>query len=219
MKCPRCVQKIHRAAASCPHCGFSLAEADVRFGAEDVRLGSLADTAGLLRQRERQLVARAMQAFNRRFPQLFIAVYTGTLGEMGQLRQFGFWLLNRAAFDDVPADKPNSAGILLVIDAESKSAGFSFGYLLDPFLDDKDTFECLTRAHAHWLQGNHATGIIKALAQLTIVLEKRCRQARRDPERFERRVLPVSRSGDLVQRIRSGHRPAKPGPQPEEVER
>jgi uncharacterized membrane protein YgcG len=212
MKCPRCVQRIHRAAASCPHCGFALAEADQRFGADDVRLSSLADTAGLLRRRDRERVESAMERFNRRFPQLFVAVYTGSLGEVGHLRQFGFWLLNRAAFDDVPVEKPNAAGILLVIDAESKSAGFTFGYLLDPFLEDGDTFDCLTRAHAHWLEGNFADGIVRAIDQLAQILRKRCHQAHRDRERFERKVLPPSKMGDMVQRIRSGHRPAETSP-------
>lgn len=212
MKCPRCVQRIHRAAASCPHCGFALAEADQRFGTDDVRLSSLADTAGLLRRRERERVERAMEDFNRKFPQLFIAVYTGSLGEVGQLRQFGFWLLNRAAFDDVPVEKPNAAGILLVVDAESKAAGFTFGYMLDPFLEEGDTFDCLTRAHSHWLEGNYADGIVKSIGQLTLVLRKRCRQASRDRERFERKVLPPSKVGDMVHRIRSGHRPAEATP-------
>ncbi len=206
MKCPRCVQNIHRAAESCPHCGFTLADSDARFGAEDVRLRCLADTAGLLRRRDRERVEEAMERFSRRFPQLFVAIYTGSLGEIGSLRQFGFWLLNRAAFEDVPLEKPNAAGILIVIDPESKAATMTFGYLLDPFLDESDTFDCLSRAHSHWLEGRHADGILKALAQLETVLKKRCRQARRDRERFERRVCPPARIGDTVLRIRSGHR-------------
>lgn len=219
MKCPRCVQKIHRAAESCPHCGFTLADADARFGAEDVRLRCLADTAGLLRRRDRERVEEEMERFSRRFPQLFVAIYTGSLGEIGYLRQFGFWLLNRAAFEDVPLDKPNAAGILMVIDPESKAAGMTFGYLLDPFLDERDTFDCLSRGHSHWLEGRYADGMIKTLVQLEILLKKRSRQARRDHDRFERRVFPPTKGADRVLGIRSGHRPssAVPSPAQEEV--
>ena len=98
----------------------------------------------------------------------------------------------------------------MLIDAESKTAGITFGYLLDPFLEEGDTFDCLTRAHSHWLEGRYADGIIKAIIQLELVLRKRCHQARRDRERFERKVLPAAKVGDMVQRIRSGHRPAAP---------
>jgi hypothetical protein len=206
MKCPRCVQRIHRAAASCPHCGFSLADADLRFGSEDVRIRCLTDSAGILRRGDRQRVEVAMEQITRRFPQLFVAIYTGSLGEVANIRQFGFWLLNRSAFEDVPVQKPNEAGILLTIDPESKAAGMVFGYLLDPFLEESDTFECLSRAHAYWLEGRYADGILKLLTHLDGILCKRSRQARRDPEHFERKVALPPRMGDLVRRIRAGHR-------------
>ncbi|MDP3849483.1 MAG: hypothetical protein Q8Q59_03195 [Luteolibacter sp.] len=206
MKCPRCVQRIHRAAASCPHCGFSIADADGRFGSEEVSLRCLTDSAGILRRGDRERVEAAMARISRRFPQIFVAVYTGALGEVANIRQFGFWLLNRSAFEDLPLDKPNEAGILLTIDPESKAAGMVFGYLLDPYLEESDTFECLSRAHAHWLEEHYADGVIKALFHLEGILCKRSRQARRDPEHFQRKVLPPAMMGDLVRRIRAGHR-------------
>jgi uncharacterized membrane protein YgcG len=216
MKCPRCVQRIHRAAASCPHCGFSIVDADGRFGEEEVRLRRLTDSAGILRRGDRERVEAAMERISRRFPQVFVAIYTGSLGELANLRQFGFWLLNRSAFEDVPMEKPNEAGILLTIDPETKAAGMVFGYLLDPFLEESDTFECLSRAHAHWLEERYAEGIIRALTHLEGILVKRSRKARRDPEHFQRRVMPPAMMGDLVRRIRAGHR--SPSPEEETME-
>jgi hypothetical protein len=208
MKCPRCVQRIHRAAESCPHCGFTLDDADAVFGHEEVRIKCLTDCAGIFRRRDRQRVEVAMEKISRRFPQVFVAIYTGSLGERANLRQFGFWLLNRAAFEDVPVEKPNEAGILITIDPESKAAGIVFGYLLDPFLEESDTFDCLSRGHAYWLEERYADGIQRVLRHLDGILAKRSRQARRDPEQFERKVLPPVQTGDFVRRIRSGHRPA-----------
>ena len=147
-----------------------------------------------------------MERISRQFPQLFVAIYTGALGEVANLRQFGIWLLNRSAFEDLPVDKPNEAGVLLTIDPESKAAGMVFGYLLDPFLDEADTFECLCRAHAYWLEGRYADGVVRALDHLGRILRKRSRQAKRDPETFQRKVLPLPQIGDLVKRIRAGHR-------------
>ena len=88
MKCPRCVLKIHRAASACPHCGFTLADADGQFGGRELRLRCLADTAGLLRHEERDRVEAAMGQFRQRFPQLFVAIYTGALGEAAHLRRW-----------------------------------------------------------------------------------------------------------------------------------
>jgi len=173
-----------------------------------VRLRRLTDSAGVLRRGDRERVQAALDHLTRRFPQIFVAVYTGALGEVANIRQFGFWLLNRSAFEDVPVEMPNEAGILITIDPESKAAGIVFGYLLDPYLEESDTFDCLSRAHAYWLEGRYADGIVKTLAHLDGILRKRSRQARRDPEHFERKVLPPAQIGDLVRRIRAGHRPA-----------
>ncbi|MDB6080208.1 MAG: hypothetical protein JWO82_3955 [Akkermansiaceae bacterium] len=208
MKCPRCVQVIHRGAVPCPHCGFSIADADARFGSGEVSLRLLADVGGLMRSRERGKVEKAQAKFGKLFPQLFFAVHTGGSSETGgNLRQFGFWLLNRAAFEDVPVEKPNEAGILLSIDPEAKSAGVTWGYLLDPFLTEDDTFICLSRAHAYWLEGRYAEGIVRVVEQLSKILAKRSRQAKRDPEKFERKVAPPKRTGEIARRIREGHRP------------
>ena len=199
MKCPRCVQRIHRAAASCPHCGFTLADAEARFGATEIHVLSLTDGAGILPRGDRGRVECAMRKLTLRFPQIFLSIYTCTLGEIADIRQFGFWLLNRSVLDDVAADKSNDAGIFLILDPESKAAGMVFGYLLDPFLDEVDTFECLSRAHAHWLEGNYADGILRCLSHLDLVLQKRSQQAKRKPKFFEQKVsgparLDVSRN-------------------------
>ena len=190
MKCPRCVQRIHRAAGACPHCGFSIVDADERFGGNALKHRRLTDSAGILRRGERGHVEAAMERLTRRLPQVFVAVYTGALGGVADMRQFGFWLLNRTTFENVPADATNDAAILITIDPESKAAGMVFGYLLDPFLDEADTFECLSRGHAHWLEQRYAEGLVKTIAHLEVILCKRCRQARRDPEAFHRKVLP-----------------------------
>ena len=51
-----------------------------------MRMRCLADTAGLLRYDEREPVEAAMRQITKRFPQLFVAIYTGSLGEAAHLR-------------------------------------------------------------------------------------------------------------------------------------
>jgi uncharacterized membrane protein YgcG len=183
---------------------------DAKHGTDNVALRRLADGAGLMKSRERTKVQAALDDFCRRFPQLFFAVYTGSSQGAGNARQFGFWLLNRAAFEDVPVDRPNEAGILLVIDPDAKSASVTWGYLLDPFLTEEDSFLCLSRAHAYWLEGHFAEGTVRLISQLGSILAKRAAQARRDPDRFERKVAPPPKTGEIARRIREGHRPPAP---------
>jgi uncharacterized membrane protein YgcG len=182
---------------------------DERFGLDGWKLRRLTDRAGILRKGDREKVEAVIERMSKRFPQLFVAVYTGSLGEVANIRQFGFWLLNRGAFEDVPIDRPNEAGILLTIDPETKAAGIFFGYLLDPYLEESDTFECLSRAHGHWLEERYVSGIIRVFSHLENILIKRSRHARRDPESYQRKVMGPSMLGDSVERMRAGHRDSK----------
>ncbi len=202
MRCPRCVQQIHRAAAACPHCGFTLADAEKRFGDGELTLRRLTDGTGLFRGSERKRVMARLDRFGRRFPQLFAAVYTGSGGGSAHLRQFGFWLLNHAAFEDVAEEQSNAAGILLVLDPAAKAASISFGYMLDPYLSQRDTFDCLARAHAWWLEGRYCEGVVRVIDQLDALLRRRSGQARRNLGRFMRKVRPLAKTPDAAGRIR-----------------
>jgi len=207
MKCPRCVQRIHRAAAACPHCGFSIVDADRLFGSEEIRLKSFTDASGLFRRNERDSLEDAMRRIAISFPQIFIAIYTGTLGEGGHIRQFGFWLLNRGVFEDVQAEKPNEHGILIVIDPDSKSAGMTYGYLLDTYLEEEDCFECLSRAHAYWLQGRYGDGALRVLLSLEKLLKKRSRQVWRDLKKQKRMEAKLASVDSEKTFNRGGWRP------------
>jgi hypothetical protein len=105
-------------------------------------------------------------------------------------------------FEDVPVEKPNENGILIVIDPDSKAAGMTHGYLLDPYLEEQDSFDCLSRAHAYWLEGRYAEGALRSLRALEQLLIKRCRQACRDTEKYERRYGKVSAMKDEVKKLR-----------------
>ena len=211
MKCPRCVQRVHRAAVQCPHCGFELREADEVFGAQEVRLKCLTDAAGVLRKRERETARRLLVDFQRKFPQLFFAVYFGTFRELSSLRQFGFWLLNRGAFEDVDVNRPNEAGILLSVDVGGKSAGISFGYQLQPFLTEDSTFRALSAAHPYFLQEQYLRSLEIVVERLTKTLRRQARRAKRDPESFTpEESVSEDGKGEMLERIRANHRAKEP---------
>lgn len=205
-KCPRCVQRIHRSAVGCPHCGFDMTDVDYLFGEECVRLAALSDAAGVLRAKERKEMRLLMNDFERRFPQLFFAVYLGAFEEVAHLRQFGFWLLNRGAFVDVEVSRPNECGILLSIDVAGKAAGLSFGYALAPFLDEDDTFSALSGGHPFFLQGQYLKGIEMVMKKLDAILRRRAKKAKKEPALFAEDPPVEEATGELLERIRSRHR-------------
>lgn len=52
---------------------------------------------------------------------------------------------------------------------------------------------------------------MRLVEQLGKILRKRSAQARRDPERFERKVAPPPKTGEIARRIREGHRHSAAG--------
>ena len=206
MKCPRCVQRIHRMARQCPHCGFSIVDVDRVFGEDDVRLGTLTDAAGVLRKKERVALLRMLRNFESTFPQLFFGIYFGTFRELPSLRQFGFWLLNRGAFEDVDVSRPNEAGILLSVDVGGKSAGITYGYSLQPFLDDEATFKAVSAAHPYFLQGQWMKASEVVIRKISKTLGRQARRVRRDPEAFQGPHEKTEGTGKMPERIRASHR-------------
>lgn len=156
-----------------------------------------------MRRTERDSLEAMMDRFEQRFPQCFFAVHTGSAARRGELRQFGLWLLNRAAFEDIGPERPNEQAVLLCIDPEQRAAGLSWGYGLDPFLRERDTLVMLRRAHAYFVEGRYGEGTRRVIDELARLLARRARQARRDPERFKK---PFAARQGGARTIRDGHR-------------
>ena len=217
MRCPRCVQKIHQAATSCPHCGFSVEHADELFGNQDVVIQKFSDPAGVLRMKDRKPMRKLMARFEKRFPQLFVSVYLGAFEEMTNIRQFGFWFLNRAAFTDVDVNRPNENGILILVDVTSKTAGITYGYSLLPYLNDENTFDALSAAHPYLIQGEFLPAIEHAVGNLENTLKKGWRKVKWNPERVLAGIgqSPVKRTKESLKGVREGN---KVGEIPQKVE-
>lgn len=197
------MQLIHRSAPQCPHCGFALQDLDAQYGGGGVRMRRLSDAAGVLRMPERRKAEKWFDRFEESFPQLFFSVYYGALDEMSNIRQFGMWLLNRGAYEDVDLSRANDGGILLVVDVNTKTALITYGYMLDFYLTEKDTFDILSKAHPHLLKGEHSKALKLIVSQLSAVLRKRSRQANRNPAKYQKMAgcFPGDSSG-LLQPLR-----------------
>lgn len=217
MKCPRCVQRMHNAATSCPHCGFTMADVDALFGNEDVVIKKLDDSAGVLRMREREALRELMERFESRFPQLFLSIYVAAFEEMPSLRQFGFWLLNRADYSDGDVTRPNENGILLVVDVNGKAATITYGYSLMPYLDEDSTFDALSAAHPYFLQREYLKAFKIVISRVEGTLRKGWRMAKKDPESLFAASGQRVRSVDsILRRIREGDQNSTQGPEVEE---
>ncbi len=178
MKCPRCVQRIHRAAEACPLCAFHISDADSLFqNTIQSEITGLTDAAGIFRRHDRILLNRQIGKFEAKFPNLHLTIYTNPHSNLTDTRLLSFWILNRILSPKQPKQNPETCGLLILIDPNISAASISFGYQLENYFTEKDSFESLSRAYPHWLEGNFTEGLTRAISNLTNTLEKRSQQA------------------------------------------
>ena len=189
----------------CPHCGYSLAATDEVFGSDDVLIERVTDAAGVLSEGDIERIELAMLQFEERFPQLFAAVYCGALPQQTSLRQFGFWLLNRAAVCEVEVTRANDHGAMFVIDTHGRSAALVLGYFLECYLDERDARAILEAGRQEFHRGIWAAGICQALRELTARLRRRAAEAARSPARFAPAKPAAEPAPPQFVRLRDGH--------------
>lgn len=194
----------------CRQCGYSLAVMDDIFGADAVLLGKVTDAAGVLSEGDVERMEGALRGFEQLFPQLFVVVYCGALPRQTSLRQFGFWLLNRAAVCDLEATRPNENGALFVIDSHGRSAALVLGYFLECYLDERDLHRILEAGRTGFQRGLWAEGMAAAVHELSVRLKRRAAEAAKHPERFMPSRPAAVPGTPQFTRIREGHQLAKP---------
>ncbi|MDB4723790.1 TPM domain-containing protein [Akkermansiaceae bacterium] len=158
-----------------------MVHADEVFGAQDIKLRKFSDVAGVFRMKDREPMRKVLEDFETKFPQLFVSVYLGAFEDLNSLRQYGFWMLNRTHYVDVDPQRPNSTGILILVDVNAKSASITFGYALMPYLDENSTFEALSAGHPFFLQGDYLKALKAVIEKLEAPLIKGWRRVRKNP--------------------------------------
>ena len=184
---------------------------DEQYGSDAVLLDRVTDAAGVLSEPELDRLNEALVEYERQFPQLFATVYCGALPQQSSLRQFGFWLLNRAAVCDVDATRPNEHGTALVLDIHGRAAFLLHGYLVECYLSDADNAWILKKGQRAWNQGRWADGILAVLEAMSDRLRKRAAEAAKNPAKFNPDRTPEEPQPPRFRRIRQGHRRAENG--------
>jgi hypothetical protein len=137
-----------------------------------LKLSRLVDSANCLRLREVRQIDAMLDDFQRRFPQIFLAVYLGVLPNNVNVRELSFWLLNRAAFESVDQRRLNEFGIAFVLDPVAKSASLTVGYALEAVLSPKDLGNILNRLRTSLWHGEYAAAIRRCVVKMDQKLRK-----------------------------------------------
>lgn len=150
---------MHLSAEECPHCGMTLEHLDEVYQGFERQVRRPHDAAGILRVQQRRQVAKWIAKAEKAFPQLYFSVATVSLSDHQNIRSYGFWLMNRGEFEDVPEASREDGCVLLVLDVNRKEVCLHFGYLLDDCVQEEAAFDALTGAHPYLIESNYMRAI------------------------------------------------------------
>lgn len=163
--CPRCSEPLHQGHLACSVCDFSLGAVDSTFGSRRVRLERLIDASKTISTEHTGQLNARLDRFERDFPQLVFATYIADLQENINLRELGFWLINRAIIN---SPRGNDGAILLCINNRELSASLSLGYLPEQHLGEATLSSILEDARPQLSARHYAqviSGCLNALSQ------------------------------------------------------
>ena len=174
MRCPSCLSNIHAHAETCPHCDCGMQSLDDEFGAEEKRFNCLDDCIGNIGHTQIHMLHEKMRDFERKFPQLFLAIHVVKPVTASEMQRYGLWMLNRGIFGHSDGEaKCRNGIILLLIAPELRSAVILTGALVEPLVSDRILFDILCRAHSLWQEGFYADGCVEVINGITAELKKR----------------------------------------------
>lgn len=186
MRCPACDAVLAEPSPVCPECEFALHRLDSRFGAVPLHSRYLSDRSSTLTTGEITKLRELLQRFERKFPQSLFSVFVTELPEKMSIRQYAFWLANRAQFSSVEAVGAENFDLLLVLEPVAGSAALTVGYGLEKYLSEEDLRDALATAMpalrgAHLEQGIRICieEMTRRLSELCKALEERSQSKRR----------------------------------------
>jgi uncharacterized membrane protein YgcG len=177
MKCPACATPLAAPAAECPKCKFTLRRLDTKFGTVPLHSRYLTDRANSLTVQEITRLGEFLQRFERRFPQSLFSVFVADLPEGENVKEYAFWLSNRARFSSIEAAGSENFDLLLVVEPSAGTAVLTVGYGLEKYISEDDLRDALTEALSDFCKREFENGIRTCIEAITRRLRDVCRAA------------------------------------------
>jgi len=179
MKCPACAAPLESPADSCPACKFTLRRLDSKFGTLPLRNRYLTDRARSLSLDEISRLRLELQRFENKFPQSLFSVFLTDLEVGSNVREYAFWLANRARFSSAESEAEENFDLLLVIDPKHGAAALTIGYGLEDYVPEEDLRETLAAAEPTLHKGQVERAIRICIDEMTTRLTRAARTAAR----------------------------------------
>lgn len=153
-------------------------------GSDAVYLARVTNANEAFTEEQLRSLESTLDQFQSEFPQLFFGVYSAALPRTMNAREFGFWLLNRAAIPSLEITRPNENGCLLILEETSGQAVMVVGYLLECYFTQTELNSILLKGQPSWEKGKLAQGTLEVIAAFSKALKGKSREAMRNPAKF-----------------------------------
>lgn len=162
-RCPSCSTPLEDLTQVCPRCRFTAVVCARKYPYHPPRLERFLDAENRLTKSQRRRLHRAVDRFERIFPQITFYVCITRLPRNDDCREFGYWLFNASTPVDQADEQRRFHSILLVIDRNNRGASLTIGYGLDQFIGDQVLYQLIGTATAEFKSGKYPEGILKVL--------------------------------------------------------
>ena len=143
----------------CPGCQLTLRDLDANFGAVPRHSRFVTDFSGRLSPRDVTALRALLRLFNRKFPQSRFSAFLTNQISAGSIREYAFWLMNRARFGFPEAIGADNFDLLLAVDVQRSAAALIVGYGLEHYITERDLERALAEAASGFHQGHFFQGI------------------------------------------------------------
>jgi hypothetical protein len=168
--CPAC-RAVIATVNRCPICQFTGADTLAMFRGPAPQLQPVSDAGRLWNDRDLQVIERARMRAGRRFPQFRWRICSTTLPPEGNLRLFGFWLLNVAPLARTESAADRTWTVLLVVNGVTRQATAVPGYAAEAWLTPDQWETALAGMQKPWRTGRPGQAVAAFLASACDLLE------------------------------------------------
>ena len=190
MKCPACAASLAAPAAECPKCKFTLRRLDTKFGTVPLHTRYLTDRANSLTVEGIMRLRELLQRFERRFPQSLFSVFVTELPKGHNVKEYAFWLSNRARFSSVEAGGAENFDLLLVVEPNAGSAVLTVGYGLEKYISEDGLRDALTQALPEFREGELESAIRTCVEAISHRLRDVCRARASETNKRDLQIGP-----------------------------
>ena len=199
MACPGCRLTTKDPVDQCHRCGCTGHVSVEKFPFPAPPMERFIDPAGNLNEVERREIGKALAKLAKKFPQPRFCFCVLDLSPEADPREFGFWMMNAS-----PVADQEEAGLRpwtsrMVIDDANGRVSVSFGYAIEPFLDDEQLTAVLRFNRQYFFGRDYATGILKFIEGIEKVLKEGAERV----EKKKRRKKSKKGSGNSKRERRS----------------